>query len=101
MWVQRMGIGLGGVFVVIELNVQLALGFFGHQIGADEGVDVAIHDAVYVAGAELGAVVFDHAVGLHDVRADLAAERDVELGLVELVCVRLTLLNFEVVEAGP
>src|SRR5580700_10140192 len=95
------GDGLGGVLIVIELNVQLALGFFGHQIGADKRVDVPVHDAVYVAGAELGAVVLDHAVGLHYVGADLAAKRDVELGLVELVCMRLALLNFEVVEAGP
>src|SRR5580692_337793 len=70
---------LGGVFVVIQLDIQLPLVLFGHQIGTDKGVDVTIHDAVDVSGAELGAVVLDHAVGLHDVGANLAAEGDVQL----------------------
>jgi len=94
------GEGLGGVFVVVQLDFQLALGLFRHEVGADEGVDVAVHDAVNVSGAELCAVVLDHAVGLHNVGTNLAAEGDVELGFVELVGMGLALLDFEVVEAG-
>src|ERR1700722_1631530 len=94
------GYGLGGVFVVIQLNVQFALGFFGHEVGTDERVDVDIHDPVDVSGAELGAVVLDHAVRLHDVGANLAAEGDVQLGFVELVGVGLALLYLEIVESG-
>src|SRR5271155_2141810 len=101
--VQRLGserIGLGGVLVVIQLDLQLPLGLFGHQVGADERVNVAIHDAVHVSGAELGAMVFDHAVGLHDVGTDLAAKGNVQLGLVELVRMRLALLYLEIVKPG-
>ena len=102
-WVQRLAdgwISLGGVLVVIQLNLQLPLGLFGHQVGADERVDVAVHDAVHVSGAELGAVVLDHAVGLHDVGTNLAAEGDVQLGFVELVGVGLALLYLEIVKPG-
>ena len=84
--------------VGVWLDVQFAFVFFGQEVGADERIDVAVEDAIYVAYFELRAVVFDHAVGLHDVGADLAAEGDVELGFVELVGVLLALLDFEVVE---
>src|SRR5882724_2919893 len=45
-------------------------------------------------------MVFDHAIGLHDVGADLAAEGDFQFGFVELVGVLLALLDFLVVELG-
>ena len=96
--------GCGGherLYVVgVWLDVELAFGFFGHQVAADEGVDVAVEHAIYVAYFELGAVVFDHAVGLHDVGADLAAKRNLELGFVELVGMLLALLHFLVVQLG-
>src|SRR6266436_1101698 len=85
---------LGGVLIVIELNIQLGLGLFGHQVGADERVDVAVHDTVDVPGTELGMMVFDHPVGLHHVGSNLAAEGNIQLALVEFVGVGLTLLNF-------
>jgi len=44
-------------------------------------------------------MVFDLAIGLHHVGADLAAERNVHLGFVEPVGFRFALLNFEIVEA--
>ena len=49
---------------------------------------------------EFCAVVLDQAVGLHDVRADLAAEGDFELGFVEAVGFVAALLNFLVVKFG-
>ena len=91
---------LGGVLVIIGLNFQFTLGLLGHQIGANKWIDVSIQDAVDVASAELGAMVFDHAVWLHDVGTNLAAERDVQLGLVELVGMRLALLDLEIVKPG-
>src|SRR5580698_8581419 len=75
-------------------------GFLGHEVGADEGVDVTVEDAVDVADFKLRAVILDEAIGLHDVGTDLAAEGNVELGVVELVGVLLALLHFQVVELG-
>src|SRR5277367_4416719 len=92
--------GLSSILVIIQLNFQSPLGLFGHQVGADERVNVTVHDAVHVSGAELGAMVLDHAVGLHDVGANLAAEGNVQLGLVELVRMGLALLYFEIVQPG-
>jgi len=43
----------------------------------DEGVDVAVHDGLDVAGLHAGAVVLDHLIGLKDVGAYLAAPGDV------------------------
>src|SRR5271170_1279451 len=92
--------GLSSILVIIQLNFQSPLGLFGHQVGANERVNVTVHDAVYISGAELGAVVFDHAVGLHDVGTNLATEGNVQLGLVELVGVCLALLYLEIVKPG-
>ena len=58
-------------FQVGEVDFYGAFGAFGHQVGADEGVQVAIEDAVDVADFDAGAEVFGHAVGLQDVGADL------------------------------
>src|SRR5882757_3226049 len=83
---------------VVDGDFELALGLFGHEVGADEGGEVAVEDPVDVADAEFGAVVLDEAIGLHDVGTDLAAERDVELRFVEPVGFVAALLNFQVVE---
>src|SRR5579859_1025540 len=90
---------LSRIFVIIWLRFKLTLRLFCHEVGADERIDVSVHDAVHITGAELGAVVFDHPVRLHDVGANLAAEGDVQLALVEFVGMRLALLNLEVVQA--
>jgi hypothetical protein len=80
------------------LEVELSFGFFGHEVGTDEGIEVAVEDAVHVADIEFCAVILNEAVGLHHIGADLAAEGNVEFGFVELIRVRLTLLDFEIVE---
>jgi len=46
------------------------------EVGADEGVDIAVEDFFDVAAFGLGAVVFYQLVGLEGVGADLAAEAD-------------------------
>src|SRR5690348_11888902 len=46
------------------------------QVGANERIDVAIENFLHVAARELGSVVLDHLIWLHDVRANLAAEAD-------------------------
>ena len=70
-----------------------------HQVGADEGVEVAVEHAVHVADFELGAVVLDEPVGLQGVGADLVAEADVALGFVEFAGLFLAPLEFVRVEA--
>src|SRR2546427_11875412 len=91
--------GLGRVRIVVRLNVELSLGLLGHQVRTNEGIQVAVHDAIYLAGFKFGAVVLDQAVRLHDVGSDLTAKGNVQLAFVELVCVRLALLDFQIVEA--
>jgi hypothetical protein len=91
--------GSGWVGIVIRLDVQPSLRFLGHQIGADKGVQVTIHDAVHVSYLEFRAMVFDQAVRLHDIRPDLTAKGNVQLALVKLIGVRLALLDFQIVEA--
>ena len=68
---------------VVGLNFQLALGLFGHEVGTDERVKIPIQNAVHIADTELGAVVLDHAIGLHDVGTNLAAEGNVQLGFIQ------------------
>ncbi len=53
----------GGV-VVVGLDFELAFGFLGHQVGAHEGVEVAVENAVDVPDYEFGAMVLDLAIGL-------------------------------------
>src|SRR5208282_1511954 len=75
-------------------------GAAGEEEGADEGVDIAVEDAIDVAGFHAGAQVLDHAVGLQDVRADLAAEADAALFVVQLGGLGLALFDLELVELG-
>jgi len=51
----------------------------GQQVGFKKGVDVAVQDAVGVAHFKFRSVVLDEAVGVQDVRPDLAAKIDVSL----------------------
>src|SRR5215472_18430481 len=71
--------------VILRLDVEPAFDLLGHQVGANEGIQIAVEHAVYVADFKLRAVILDHLVGLHHVRADLAAKRNVSLGFVQLV----------------
>jgi hypothetical protein len=87
------------IAVVVRLDLEFAFGLFGHQVGAHEGIEVAVEDPVHVAHLEFRAVVLDHAVRLQDVGPNLAAEGDVELGFVKFVGVLLALLNLQVVES--
>ena len=49
-------------------------GAAGAEPGIDEGVKDAIHHGLDVAGFNAGPQVFDHAVGLEDVTANLVAQ---------------------------
>src|SRR6516225_7660920 len=89
---------LGGVGLVVGLDVELALGFLREEIGADKRIEVAVEHAIHVADFEFGAMVLDEAVGLHHVGTDLAAEGDIHLGFVELLALFTALLHFEVVK---
>src|SRR5689334_13321980 len=64
----------GNGVVVFRLDFELAFGLLCHQVRAHEGIEIAVEDAVDIAYDELGAMVLDLAVRLHDVRANLAAE---------------------------
>ena len=97
--VALIGDGLGRVRFVVRLDVELPFRLFGQEVGANERVQVAVHHAVHVADFEFSAMVFDQTVGLHDVRPDLTAEGNVQLALVQLVSMRLALLNFQIVQA--
>ncbi len=46
------------------------------QVGADEGVNIAIENLLNVAALDLGAMVLDELVGLQGVGANLAAKTD-------------------------
>src|SRR6185312_13214977 len=70
-----------------------------HQPGVHERVEVAVEHAVDVADFDLGAGVLAHLVGLEDVGADLAAEVDVELGVLHLAGGGAFFLELELVEA--
>src|ERR1043165_10248133 len=54
------------------------------QVRVDEGLQVAVHHLLHVGHLELGTMVVDHGVGLEHARADLAAEGDVRLGVLQL-----------------
>jgi hypothetical protein len=86
--------------VGVRLDVELPFRLLGHQVRPDERIDVPVQHPIDVADLKLRPVVFDHAVRLHNVGADLAAERNLELGFVELVGVLLAFLHFLVVQLG-
>jgi hypothetical protein len=86
--------------VGVRLDVELPFRLLGHQVRPDERIDVPVQHPIDVTDFKLRPVVFDHAVRLHHVRPDLAAEGDFQLGLVELVGVLLAFLHFLVVQLG-
>src|SRR5713226_7991090 len=75
---------LSCVGVVFGLDIELSAGLLRQEVAADEGINVPVEDAIHVAHLELGAVVLDQAIRLENVRANLAAEADLELRGVEL-----------------
>ncbi len=93
------GHALRHVRIVVRLDLEPSLRLLGHQVGADERVQITVHHPVHVAHFELRAVVFDQAVRLHHIGPDLAAEGNVQLALVQFVGVRLALLDFQIVKA--
>ena len=62
------------------------------QISFDEVVESAVENGVDVAGFDIGAQVFDHLVGMKNIRTDLAAPADVFLLSVHGVELFLLLL---------
>src|SRR6185312_8746244 len=71
-----------------------------HQPGALQRVQVAVEHAVDVAHLQLGAGVLAHLVGLQHVAADLAAEVNVELGVLHLARLRPLLFQLMLVQTG-
>src|SRR5258708_11403424 len=90
---------LGSLSVVVGLDVELSLGLFGHEVGADKRIQIAVHDTIHVADFKFCPVVLDEAVRLHDVGPDLTAKGNVQLAFVELVGMRLAFFNFFIVQA--
>src|SRR5258708_16884046 len=66
------------VRVVVRLDLEPSLCLLGHQVGADERIQITVHHAVDIAHLELRAVVLDQAVRLHHIGPDLAAEGNVQ-----------------------
>lgn len=54
---REIGVRLGGVFV--GLGSEFAFGFLGHQIRADEWIEIAVEDFVHVADFEFGSMVLN------------------------------------------
>src|SRR5512144_2775657 len=59
-------------------------GFAEYQVGVHQPFHVAVQHTVHVAHAELRAVVLDEPVRRQHVAADLAAEVDLEFGVLDL-----------------
>jgi len=54
---REIGVRLGGVFV--GLGSEFAFGFLGHQIRADEWIEIAVEDFVHVADFKFGSMVLN------------------------------------------
>ena len=70
------------------------------EVGADEGIQVAVENLVHVAAFNFCAVVLDELIGLHGVGANLAAEADFGLGGIEFMQGFAALFEFELVKLG-
>src|SRR5215813_6299218 len=62
-------------------------------------IEIAIQDAIRIAESQLAAQILHQLVGCEHVVADLAAEIDVQLGILGLARLRPLLLQLEFVEA--
>src|SRR5688500_1116924 len=83
------------LFVVIRRLSQRP-GCFLHQVGLDEGIEIAIEHAVRIANFEFRAVVFHHLIGMQHVAANLVAECDLLLRAADLIELRLVFLHLDV-----
>src|SRR5207244_13167606 len=52
-------LALRHVRIVVRLDLEPSLRLLGHQVGADERVQITVHHPVHVAHFELRAVVFE------------------------------------------
>src|ERR1700722_4681870 len=86
--------------VVVFGDAGREVAFAAHaEVAADERLEIAVENLVYIAYFYAGAEVFRHAIGLQDVAADLRTELDVELGVFELAADRFLLVELVLVEA--
>src|SRR6185312_1300353 len=69
------------------------------QVAANEGLEVAVENLVDIANFNTGAQVLGHAVGLKNVAANLRAELDIELGVLQFSADGFLLVEFVLVEA--
>ncbi len=74
--------------------------FFAFEEGGNEGVEVAVEDALNIGGLFAGAEVFDHLVGLENVGPDLAAPTDVAFFAVVFFLFGPFFVHLDFVEAG-
>src|SRR5271165_4510212 len=68
------------------------------QVGADEGLQIAVNHAIDVADLGLGAVILDHAVRLQDVGANLRAEFNIEFRVLNFLGGGALFLHFKFIE---
>src|SRR5882672_9224786 len=68
------------------------------QISLHKRPQISIQHAIHVAYFQLGAVILDQAIGLHNVRADLRSKTNVELGILDLPGDLALLLHLELVQ---
>src|SRR5688572_1269572 len=91
----------GRLSLIIDLDVLVAMPWAaGAQPAVDEAVEIAVEDALRVAGADTGAQVLHHLIGLQHVAADLAAEADFPLLAVELLHLAALLVEPALVKPG-
>src|SRR6185437_2129951 len=69
------------------------------QKSSNEHVEIPVQYAIHIAGFDAGAQVFDHAIGLQDIRANLGAEVNLELGVFNFFSDRALLFELVFVEA--
>src|SRR5215469_11689052 len=70
------------------------------QIRSDEGLQVSIEDTIDIAHFGFRAVVFDHAIGLQHVRANLRSEFNVEFRVFNFLAGCPLFFHLEFVELG-
>src|SRR5580692_10170991 len=74
-------------------------GVFIDQERVHHPIQVTVQYTVHVADGKLGAMILHHSIRREHVAADLAAEIDLELGILHLLVRRLLLLQFVFVQA--
>src|SRR2546427_353155 len=73
----------------------------GKKVGADEGVEVAVEDALDISALHGGAVILHEGVGLQDVGANLTAEVDLLLRTLLRLPFLIAPASLQIVQAGP